>query len=475
MAKIKSPLRFSRHFGVDPKAMLELGVFDPILEADTPLFIDPVLVAHSSAIEISKDGNERMEGYFSDIYRLLFVSKYKGDAAWKTATKYLSFHEVPGTCLGYGGGSIQGSGWGVQLTADLLTRASEIIKAGVDDPRLFLLIGLFSEGVGPDRISDMATNILLPNIAAYTERICDSLGVALDTFPIGRDEYYLPINPLQRRPTPILLLPRDVLRDLPVALSVEEVWRAAAHNEELRTSINSRIGMLWEKANKEQKSEVLQALLRDPQYARTLIERLTSMDIGGYDQMRDERGYLIWADLAYEIANTFPKPINQVARHSADELNRVVVEIIMQFRFLMEQRDLWRVLNDSDSRKTEKTAQRIFFSVAYAYCNANKLDVTPEADTGNGPVDFKFSNGDHPKILVELKLSKNDVLKGHNVQLPIYVNAENAEFAHYVVINVGHLGQKWNTLQSERAAKGQTEPAVWLIDAEPRASASSRG
>lgn len=472
--KIKSPLRFSRHFGISPELMEKMGVFDPVLEADTPLFIDPVLVAHSSSKEFSVKGQQRIDDFFSDLFKLVRASKAENDIAWKTANRILGFHEVPGTCLGYGGGSIHGSGWGSELTYELIKRANEIIKIGVNDPRLFLLIGLFSENIGPDRISDMATNILLPNIVEFTTTTCDVLGVPVEEVKIGNEEYFLPINPVQPRRTPILLLPTDVLRELPVALSVDEIWSAAAHNEELRTSMNSRVGALWEKANKEQKHEVLHAILKDPAYAQSLIDRIVSIAASAYDQKSDERGYLIWADLAYEINKEYPKNIKPATEPTTAELNRVVVEIIEQFRYLMEKRDLWRVLNDSESRKLEKTAQRIFFAVAFAYCTANNLDVIPEADTGNGPVDFKFSKGGHPKILVELKLSKNDVLHGHNVQLPIYIEAEKADHAHYIVIDVGHLGSKWTTLQAERVKNEQTEPAIWLVDATPRKSASTR-
>ena len=474
MTKIKSPLRFSRHFKVNPKDLQTLGTFDPILEADTPLFIDPILLSHSSSPEISQGAASRSSLYFTDLYKLLKASQRPGDIAWDTASRLLQFHEVPGTCLGYGGGSIHGSGWGNQLTADLLSRASEIIKIGVNDPRLFLLIGLFSEGIGPDRISDMITNISLPDIAAYTERICDSLGVPVEEFSLQENDYFLPINPCQKRRTPILLLPRDILRDLPIASSIEEIWEAAAHNDELRRGINGQIGILWEKVNKEQKHEVLNALLKDPKYANDLIARLTEIHSGSYDQTADERGYLIWSDLAYEIAGNFPKLISAASELSYAELNRIVIAIIEQFRFLMENRDLWRVLHDSDSRKTEKTAQRLFFAVAYAYCIANNLDVVPEADTGNGPVDFKFSKGAHPKILVELKLSKNNIQHGHDIQLPTYVSAEDADGSHYVVIDVGKIGKKWLTLQAERSNRKQTEPCIWLIDAQDRASASVR-
>ncbi len=320
----------------------------------------------------------------------------------------------------------------------------------------------------------MYTNILLPDLSLYTERVCDALGVPLEEFRIDNRDLHLPVNPTQARRTPIVLVPSDVLRDLPIASSVEEIWIAAEHNEALREGINSHIGALWQRVNREQKSEILQSLLRDPRYASSLIQRLLESLAEPYDQMADPRGLLVWTDLAYELAERFPRTIPQPAERTVEELDRIVIEIIAQFKELMEQRDLWRVLQDSDTRKSEKTTQRLFYSVAFAYCKANGFDITPEADTGNGPVDFKFSLGSHPKILVELKLSKNDVKHGHDVQLPTYVRAENADKAHYVVVDVGRMGRKWVELQAGRVARGQTEPAVWLVDATPRASASVR-
>lgn len=43
----------------------------------------------------------------------------------------------------------------------------------------------------------------------------------------------------------------------------------------------------------------------------------------------------------------------------------------------------------------EKAAQHLFFTMAYSYFKANNLDVTSEADAGNGPVDIKF-----PQVLI---------------------------------------------------------------------------
>lgn len=474
MGKVKSPLRFSRSFGIDPVRLLELGVFDPVLEVDSPLFLDPILLSRSSIDGFSDSATSRIDEFFDNLYRLLRASRRENDVTWEAAKRMLSFHEVPGTCLGYGGGSIHGSGWGAQLTADLLRRAKEIIDAGVDDHRLFLLTGLFSPGIGSDRLSDMYTNIIVSDMAAYTETICDSLGVPLEEFRVNDVDVFLPSNRSQPRRTPIFLLPTEILRDLPIAESVEDIWRVATHNEDLRDGMNAYVGAMWERANKDQKEQALQAMLQDPKYARELIDKVLQAEASEYDQRHDPRGLLVWTDLAYSIANDFPKNIEAPHGTTLAELDRIVREIIEQFRFLMEVRDLWRVLHDSNSRKSEKTAQRLFFSVAYAYCTANRLDVTPEADTGNGPVDFKFSAGDHPKILVELKLSKNNVKRGYEVQLPVYVEAEKADLSHYVVIDVGGLGNKWVDLERERAAAKQTEPTTWLIDATPRPGASTR-
>ena len=57
--------------------------------------------------------------------------------------------------------------------------------------------------------------------------------------------------------------------------------------------------------------------------------------------------------------------------------------------------ELKNFLYDGKTKKLrhESSAQLLFFSVAQIYCLANNIDVSPETDSGNGSVDFKFSNG----------------------------------------------------------------------------------
>src|SRR6202008_2938636 len=94
------------------------------------------------------------------------------------------------------------------------------------------------------------------------------------------------------------------------------------------------------------------------------------------------------------------------------------------------------------SPRPEKAAQRLFFAVAHAYCKANDIDLTPEADTGNGPVDFKMSSGFTGRVLVEIKLSTNPkVVAGYAKQLETYKEAEETTRGFYVMIDVGQMGR----------------------------------
>jgi hypothetical protein len=45
----KQPQYFSECFNIDKAKLKELGVFDPILDSDSRLFVEPSLLQHSSS------------------------------------------------------------------------------------------------------------------------------------------------------------------------------------------------------------------------------------------------------------------------------------------------------------------------------------------------------------------------------------------------------------------------------------------
>jgi hypothetical protein len=210
VARITNPVLFSAHFKVDDELLTRLGVLDPTLNADTKLFIDPFLIPHSKHREIARGGRGTYERHFKTVIKLLAASKTNGDTPWRNARRMMEFPELKFTCLGYGGQSVSGSGSGVFTTDGVLQTAKEIVDIGVDDPDLFVAMGLFESGIGPDRISDMATNVILPDLLAFNTRILQSLNVPTKKVSItlkngNSFERELPINPFLTEETPVLL------------------------------------------------------------------------------------------------------------------------------------------------------------------------------------------------------------------------------------------------------------------------------
>lgn len=96
-------------------------------------------------------------------------------------------------------------------------------------------------------------------------------------------------------------------------------------------------------------------------------------------------------------------------------------------------------------------------------------------NSGNGPVDFKFSSGYLNKILVELKLSKNPQLQ-HCIdkQIPIYMKQENTDMAIYLLINVGN-DKKVESFKNQYFALDKNikdKISLIIVDAKPKDSAS---
>ncbi|MDP1546337.1 MAG: hypothetical protein Q8L87_09965 [Anaerolineales bacterium] len=103
------PILFSQHFGTPAAAFKIAGLLDPILNSDTKLFVDPLLVKKSSNRIIKAQGKVLLERNFRDILQLLEISEAEGDPAWKGAYRGLNLDERSETGLGYGGASTSGS------------------------------------------------------------------------------------------------------------------------------------------------------------------------------------------------------------------------------------------------------------------------------------------------------------------------------------------------------------------------------
>lgn len=481
MGRISDPMTFAAHFGVPEGTLDQLGVLNPTLNADTKLFIDPFLIPKSAHHEIAVGARGTYTTHFEQVIALLGASQQTGDVAWRNAKRLMRFPEIKATCLGYGASSVSGSGSGAFTTNAVLQTAKAIVDLGIRDPDLFVAMGVFEEGIGPDRISDMTTNVILPDLIAFNERILEELDVPTQPVEIilkngNAYDAVLPLNPYESTNTPVILVPADILRDLPIAKDWSDVADAAAKNAALRTRVNRQIANIWRRRTLRDKAELRSWATSSQEAFETFLDLLKSSNPKPYDFAGDPLGELFWRRVADHLAAQQPFELQNPERPDADGVADVVRKIIEQFQFLIEQRRFSEELYHQGQPRPEKAAQRLFFAVAHAYCKANNLDVTPEADTGNGPVDFKMSSGFTGRVLVELKLSRNPkVVAGYTRQLKAYKEAEETTRGFYVVIDVGGMGKKDEQLieaQNRERGSGRRISEIVFIDGSRRASAS---
>ncbi|MEO1036985.1 MAG: hypothetical protein AAFX44_15625 [Pseudomonadota bacterium] len=473
MAGLSKATTFSEHFRVGPDELERLGVFDPVLGIDTKLFIDPLLLEQSAHKEINTDAVQQYVAHFELVLTFLAETEEVGDVAWRSARNLLRAPEIKGTCLGYGSDSIHGSAVGPKLAQQITAVGREVVSLGIRNPVLFPAMALFEENIGPDLISDVTTNVIRQALADFNRRILTELGLEGETMRIADiDGLFMP-NPLEERETPIILVPTDILRELPIASDWDSVATASAYSEEVREKVNQQIGHIFAKKNDRSKDELKAEATAQREAFETLIDAIDHVPRDPYDLSSDPAGHTAWQKQGKLFASIYPLALVDPPK-TAEGLKSVVLQIVERFRDHIENRGLSKVLyDDKGNPRHEWVAQQLFFVIADEYCRANDIDVSPETDKGRGPVDFKFSRGYHNKVLVEIKLSTNSkVPAGYTKQLEIYKASEETVHAVYLVIDVGRMGRKQEKLTDIRNSAEGPLSDLEFVDAIPKPSAS---
>jgi hypothetical protein len=476
VTRIAHPLLFSKHFKLDRLELERRDLLDPVLNADTNVFIDPLLLKSSKNKCICRDAHTLLRDRFSKIIELIIASERIDDPAWKAARKLLDLSERKETCLGFGGSSVSGSSRPASIKDQILRTSRDIIRLGVKNPEIISLMGFLEENVGPDTISDMASNAIWPALAQITQQACKELKIPLRTFWISGQEARLPANPARNGRVGVLLVPRDIVRDLPIAADMGDVARVAFENQRIRDRVNSLIADFAKATITEKKRALKEAALQSAETFLELFDALLHAD-SPYDAKADPGGIYAFREALHVVAKDHPFQIAKLKSQTQPELVRVVNDIIGQFRALVEKKDLSRLLWNNSTPRTEKAAQLLFYAVAEAYCQANKIEISPEANMGGGPVDFKFSSGSGCRCLVEVKLSTGKVVHGYETQLEVYRAASGNCDAVLLVINVGRMGSKLKRImkiQETRRRSGQRVAEIAVADATRKPSASVR-
>jgi len=262
---------FNERFGVSAIAMQKLGVFNAEIDVDNKMFVDPKL------LEAGKEEFHGAHGglitYFAAVVQLVKLIKTRtdNDMAWTAAWKRMRFKETSNTALGFSKKGTNGKGIGKVLAKRIVTRASEILPYVDFAPDVFELIGIFAERLGCDRLSDMVVSILKVRFLAYTDRITKELGIK-HTIEVPYDGGKYSCPRFKKNDKPMILVPRALLKPLPIAANIEDALDVADLNQQARQEVNR----IYSQAYK----------------ARVVAETLSSQH--GSRQPFDHQGHYFW-------------------------------------------------------------------------------------------------------------------------------------------------------------------------------------
>jgi hypothetical protein len=462
---------FNERFGVSAIAMHSLGVFNPDISIDNKMFVDPKL------LEAGKDefegSHEELIGYFDKTAQLvkLIRSETDSDMAWTAAWKRMRFKETTNTALGFSKDGTDGNGIGAVLAKQIINRAAEILPHVDYAPDVFELIGVFAERLGCDRLSDMIVSILKARFLAYTDRITKSLKID-DVTNIEHESLKYACPNLGRTGRPLILVPQDLLKPLPIAASIEDALAMADLNDTARREVN-KIYALAHEARRSAKP-----------YLRNLIRENTSLSKGivagykrarptPYDYDRDPNHVASFIPIAREIVGE--SPARPSVLEPMDRVEACVEDVVGHVQKSLEHNRLGEFLyDDSGNPRREVVSQRLIYTISEIFAKQYDVDCSREANAGPGAVDFRFTVGHGARLLIEVKLSSHPRLKdGYYEQLPAYAQAEQIRRLILLIIRVSTDDSHLKAL-TEAIKKKELPIQLVVMDAVPRPPASKR-
>jgi hypothetical protein len=472
--------KLSEYLGISEEVLQAEGVFDPILSVDSKFFIDPKSLELSTVKEF-EGAHKKLTLRYTQIFELIAASKTKNDKFWKAAYRHFPKGEVEEICVGHGFDTTEGRGIGPKLVDETMDTIKEFIDVGIIDPVLLELVGMFQKGIGSDLVSDMIATALEDDIIRYTTRITDLLAKSTSVKPIefthgGNKEraFYNPYN--EKR---VFLLPVEVLQPIPVADDWDSIDRVSAHNSALRSQFAKMVGAFnWKAARRANKDALKNAMLAHPEVVEDLLRQYGEKSAKQkYNFKLDPNGEYSWYDATKKYTTENPLELQQVVK--PEDVDKVVKRINERYQDFVENKGGWTsIYTKGENKKVmhEHYAQKLYYGMADAYCDANDLDISPETNGGHGPVDFKFSHGRKAKVLVEIKLTSNSQLAhGFTTQVGEYEKAEKPHNSYYLVLEVSDQSNHTKALNTEIADalnKKKRTPMVHYVNAKIQKSAS---
>lgn len=442
----------------------KLGILNPNLTINTHMFIDPVCLKDSQYDIFKNDARIRYEQHFEELYddfkQYVALEGRAKELVEKNLIRKLCSKEIENTCLGYTTKHKGGRGVGPTLAKRMLKNAEIIFSQGTDNKAIFRLIHLLTKDIGPDYISDITAQIILPFIVKFTEEMALKLDLPLEEFKMYGKLIKLPKHPYIDGP--VYLLPEDILNYLPLDVNIEDVFGGYNPSDEIRFKVGNYIGSIFENYSKlsERREHLFDYFSNHSDVVEDFLQYVMKRKSSSYDFKNDPKG--VYLEVVLRELFKFDK-----YKTSDKPPLKVIDETVRNFKKLIDNNnDIKRnALYANNKRRSEKSWQAAFHLFISEIMRINKIEIEFESQTGSGPVDFKLLNNGE-RILIELKLSDNSPVKGLTKQLEKYKEGVEPVKAYFICFDVENdlqrAHKKQNDLQKAKKEMGLDTEIIWI-------------
>lgn len=178
MRKLLGKQRFSDYFRIS-KDQSQLDFVDIPLDTDIELYVDPYAL-HVSPVDWLRQCGNLVANYFE-----VLIQALQAKDRTRAMSLLSNLREPNETRLGQSKGKPSGRGWGPRQATqlyDLLSKSKAVSSGRLRDLEDFELL---VPGIGSDKVSDLAINVIRGELAAYTKEQCDLYGIATELAPAG--------------------------------------------------------------------------------------------------------------------------------------------------------------------------------------------------------------------------------------------------------------------------------------------------
>lgn len=251
------------------------------------------------------------------------------------------------------------------------------MQLGQSDPEMISLMGFFEDNVGPDTISDLTSRIILPLLAQITRGFCLANQIPVEKSHAS-PSFELPhFKGKSGRIHAIVLVPKDIVRDLPMAQDWSEVFGVAQENRVIRDRVNEFLAGIAKPTVADRKAALRRATMQSD-YAMNEFVRAMKEAAKHYDPAQDILGYYKLRDILNSNLRLFLSQINFDGSRGPLEVKRIVMETIEMFKHYVEKGNLWEEFWVDGKPKKERAAQLIYYAIADCYCRATISTYRPK-------------------------------------------------------------------------------------------------